>query len=123
MSSTRVVVVHGPADTALEGALRSAGLVPLVEAGGATVWAAELAPAEVSAEVGRPGRRLLTITEVAEALAIGRSSVYQLIATGQLEVVHVGRSARVPDTAIDDLVDGLRYRPRRHRRRPSPAVG
>lgn len=72
---------------------------------------------------GRPGRRLLTITEAAEALAIGRSSVYQLIAAGQLEVVHVGRSARVPHSAIDDLVDGLRYRPRRSRQRPSPVVG
>ena len=33
------------------------------------------------------------------------AGIYRLIDTGQLEVVHVGRSVRVPAAAIDDLVD------------------
>ena len=53
---------------------------------------------------------LLTITEAAARLSIGRSSAYELIASGQLEIVHIGRSARVPAAAIDDLVIDLRRR-------------
>ncbi len=53
-------------------------------------------------------RRLLTIVETAEVLAVGRTTVYELIAHGELEVVHIGRCARVPVASIDDLVAQLR---------------
>lgn len=53
-------------------------------------------------------RRLLTIVEAAEVLAVGRTTIYELIASGQLEVVHIGRCARVPVASIDDLVARLR---------------
>lgn len=43
---------------------------------------------------------LLTMREAAAALRIGRSTVYELVAAGDLEVVHIGRSARVP---VDEL--------------------
>ena len=36
---------------------------------------------------------LLTIPEAAVRLRIGRSTVYELISSGSLEVVHIGRSA------------------------------
>jgi excisionase family DNA binding protein len=46
---------------------------------------------------------LLTITEAAARLRIGRSTVYELIASGDLDVVHIGRSARVPVDALDEI--------------------
>ena len=55
---------------------------------------------------------LITIPEAARRLSIGRSTAYELIAAGRLEVVHVGRSARVPVDALDNLVEDLRARRR-----------
>src|SRR5690349_9410460 len=56
-------------------------------------------------------RLLLTIREVGRALGIGRSSTYELIAAGELEVVHIGRSARVPVASVEAFVERLRHRP------------
>ncbi len=53
-------------------------------------------------------KRLLTIKQAAEILGVGRSTVYELIANDELEVVHIGRSARVPTSAIDDFIAQLR---------------
>ncbi|HUW01558.1 MAG TPA: helix-turn-helix domain-containing protein [Acidimicrobiales bacterium] len=54
--------------------------------------------------------RLLTITQAAALLGVGRTTTYELISGGELEVVHIGRSARVPVESIDDLVSRLRAR-------------
>lgn len=51
---------------------------------------------------------LLTIPQAAELLGIGRSTAYELVATRQLEVVHIGRAARVPVEALHEYVDRLR---------------
>ena len=48
---------------------------------------------------------LLKIPEAAELLAIGRSTVYELIAFGHLETVPIGRSVRVPTASIEAFVD------------------
>jgi excisionase family DNA binding protein len=53
-------------------------------------------------------RLLLRMTEAAERLGVGRSTVYELVARGELEVVHIGRAARVPAEALDDFVRRLR---------------
>ncbi|HLH70449.1 MAG TPA: helix-turn-helix domain-containing protein [Candidatus Dormibacteraeota bacterium] len=39
---------------------------------------------------------LLRVEEVAELLRVGRTKVYQLLARGELPVVRIGRSVRVP---------------------------
>lgn len=49
-------------------------------------------------------RLLLTVPEAAEALAIGRTSLYEL------EVVHIGRSTRVPVDAVHRFVQQQRTR-------------
>ena len=41
-------------------------------------------------------------------LNLGRSTVYQLIADGRLDVVHIGRSTRVPIDAITKFITELR---------------
>ncbi|MHB8465605.1 MAG: helix-turn-helix domain-containing protein [Acidimicrobiales bacterium] len=51
---------------------------------------------------------LLTIVEAARMLSIGRSKAYELIAAGELEVVHIGRAARVPLTSLETFVRRLR---------------
>ncbi len=51
---------------------------------------------------------LLTVRQAATLLGIGRSTLYELIANGDVEVVHIGRSARVPRDALDDFVRRLR---------------
>lgn len=51
---------------------------------------------------------LLTVRQAAELLSIGRTTAYELIASGDLAVVHIGRSARVPLEAIEVFVTRLR---------------
>jgi len=47
---------------------------------------------------------LMRADEVARALGLGRSKAYELIASGQLPVVRVGRMVRVPRAALEDWV-------------------
>jgi excisionase family DNA binding protein len=54
--------------------------------------------------------RLVTILDAAGLLGVGRSTVYELIATGEIEVVHIGRSARVPISSLDAFVAQLQTR-------------
>ena len=51
---------------------------------------------------------LLTPTEAAHALGIGRSKVYELMQTGQLASVHIGACRRVPADALNDFLQQLR---------------
>jgi excisionase family DNA binding protein len=59
---------------------------------------------------------LLRPIEAADALGISRTVVYELMSTGALETVKIGRSRRVPVTAqdyvtrlrTDDLADAPR---------------
>ena len=48
---------------------------------------------------------LLTVSEVAERLGCGRTFVYELIGSGELETVKLGRLRRVPVAALDALVE------------------
>lgn len=50
---------------------------------------------------------LLTVGQAAEMLAIGRSAVYTLLTNHTLASVRIGRSRRIPATAIADYVTGL----------------
>ena len=45
---------------------------------------------------------LVTIPRAAQLLAVGRSTIYELIWNHELEPVHIGRSVRL---TIDDLED------------------
>lgn len=51
---------------------------------------------------------LLTVEEAAEALSIGRTKVYELMGSGLLESVSIGRCRRIPAGAIDRLVRAIR---------------
>lgn len=53
---------------------------------------------------------LVTVKEAGRLLGVGRTTAYELIANGDLEVVHIGRCARVPVSSVLDLVEALRAR-------------
>jgi excisionase family DNA binding protein len=59
----------------------------------------------------RGGPLLLTVPQAAALLSIGRTTAYELISAGELEVVHIRRAARVPVAAVEDYVRKLREAP------------
>ena len=50
-------------------------------------------------------RLLLRVPEVAKALGLGRTKVYELIAAGELPVIRLGRAVRVSVTALQKWVE------------------
>ena len=53
-------------------------------------------------------KMLLTPTEVATTLGIGRSKLYELMRTGVVPSVSIGACRRIASTDLLDLVAGLR---------------
>ena len=51
---------------------------------------------------------LYKVEAAAEVLGLGRSSVFELVASGELESVTIGRSRRIPRQALEDYVARLR---------------
>ena len=51
---------------------------------------------------------LLTMIDAARALSIGRTTMYELVAAGEIGVVHIGRSVRVPVDALHAFVERRR---------------
>ena len=54
------------------------------------------------------GVLLLTMTEAARVLSVGRTTMYELVGAGEIDVVHIGRSARVPVDALEEFVERRR---------------
>jgi excisionase family DNA binding protein len=52
-------------------------------------------------------RLLLTAEEVAEALHVGRTRVYELLATGEIVSVKIGHLRRIPVAAVRDYAARL----------------
>jgi excisionase family DNA binding protein len=55
-----------------------------------------------------PVHLLLTVEEAAELLNVGRTTMYALIKTGEVESVPVGRLRRVPAECVAEYVQRLR---------------
>ena len=45
-----------------------------------------------------------TVKEAAEILKTNTSSIYQLVKTGRLRAVHIGRAIRIPKSSFDALL-------------------
>jgi excisionase family DNA binding protein len=67
-----------------------------------------LAGLEINRVAGGPGPLLLTPVQAANALAICRTKVYELLRRGELESVQIGTSRRIPSDALSDYVQRLR---------------
>lgn len=52
----------------------------------------------------QPYKLLLRIPEAAAALAIGRSTLYELVARGEIETVKINRSVRIPLASLERWV-------------------
>jgi excisionase family DNA binding protein len=50
--------------------------------------------------------RLLKVEEICERLSLGRTLIYQLIATGEIPSVAIGRARRVREADLDAWVQG-----------------
>lgn len=48
---------------------------------------------------------ILTVPEVAHILRIGRNTAYQLVADENIRCVHIGRSIRIPRTALIQFLE------------------
>jgi len=53
-----------------------------------------------------PTKLLLTVTEASQLLAISRSKLYQLLDSGHLPSVHIGRSRRIRMKDIEEFANG-----------------
>jgi excisionase family DNA binding protein len=53
-------------------------------------------------------RLLLTVSEAARKLGIGRSLLYELMANNEVESIHVGRLCRIPADALVTYIDRQR---------------
>ena len=47
------------------------------------------------------------MVDAAQILSLSRSKVYELLSTGDIGSVRIGRSRRIPRSALDDYVAGL----------------
>jgi len=57
----------------------------------------------------RPDTRLLlSVEDAAERLDIGRTLLYELIAAGQIQTIHVGRLHKVPVDSLREYVERQR---------------
>jgi len=50
-------------------------------------------------------RLLLKPVEVTEMLGIGRSRIYEMLATGELPSVRIGRCIRIPVIALNEWIN------------------
>ncbi|MGQ7295278.1 MULTISPECIES: helix-turn-helix domain-containing protein [Quadrisphaera] len=50
------------------------------------------------------GVRFLTVAEVATMMRVSKMTVYRLVHSGEMPAVRVGRSFRVPETAVDQYL-------------------
>jgi excisionase family DNA binding protein len=62
---------------------------------------------ETTTEAVEGGRLLLRPEEVARALGVGRTTVFELIRAGELRSVKIGKSRRIPTEAVREYVAGL----------------
>jgi len=59
-------------------------------------------------EIIQTPRVMLSVTEAAKCLSIGRSTLYELINSGEIESVHIGRLHRVPADCLREFVERCR---------------
>ena len=57
-----------------------------------------------------PQQLLLTVPQVARMLNIGNTKVRMLLSSGELPKVHIGRSVRIPATALHTWLEQCEQR-------------
>jgi excisionase family DNA binding protein len=54
-----------------------------------------------------PSKTLLTVSEAADRLSVGRSRLYEEVSSGRLRSVRIGRRRLIPVDALTDYVELL----------------
>ncbi len=49
--------------------------------------------------------RFMTVAEVADLMRVSKMTVYRLIQRGEIPAIRVGKSFRVPEAAVRQLID------------------
>jgi excisionase family DNA binding protein len=62
---------------------------------------------DTTTETTEAGRLVLRPEEVAWALGVGRTTVFELIRAGKLRSAKIGKSRRIPTEAVREYVAGL----------------
>jgi excisionase family DNA binding protein len=62
---------------------------------------------QLAIEEGSVEKLLYKMPEAARVLNLGLTKTYELVNSGKLRSVHVGRSIRIPADALTQLVDEL----------------
>jgi excisionase family DNA binding protein len=60
------------------------------------------------ARTGIPDRLLYSVEEAADLLGIGRTFMYHLVATGEVDSLKVGTRRKIPRDSIHGYIDRLR---------------
>ena len=50
---------------------------------------------------------VLSVQQLAEVLQIGRNSAYDLVKSGQIRSIRIGRTSRIPQSALFDYLNQL----------------
>ncbi len=58
----------------------------------------------MSVQEAVPAKVLLTVEEVAEAMGLGRTYVYELVMRREIRRIKLGRKRRIPVTALEEFV-------------------
>ena len=48
--------------------------------------------------------RFMTVTEVADIMRVSKMTVYRLIHSGEMPAIRVGKSFRVPEAAVSQMI-------------------
>lgn len=67
------------------------------------------------ASIPTAGPLLLTVEQAAQQLGIGRTTVFALLKSGELESIPLGRLRRIPAECITEYIDRLRAAARDNR--------
>jgi len=54
----------------------------------------------------KPGHRLLTAQNAADRLQVSVRTIHRAIATGKLRAIHIGRSVRISEEALQAFLTG-----------------
>lgn len=50
---------------------------------------------------------LMTVAEVAEAMRVSKMTVYRLVHSGEMGSVRIGRSYRIPESALEQYIASI----------------
>jgi excisionase family DNA binding protein len=63
---------------------------------------------EHAERVSAPGRLLYSVEEAANLLGIGRTFMFHLVATGEIDSFKIGKRRKIPRDALDAYIERLR---------------